>query len=338
MSLDLPDERSLRDLAHVRERTALHGGPWRIVGTIAGAFLGAVLLFAAYAKVLDPYTFAESIHAERLDFFLSAHGVAVLAIALEVGIGLLLLFGVRRTPVMLAATGLVAFLLFLATRTYVAYLRGTVDEAHTCGCFGALVERTPTEAFWQDILLLVPSLVLAWVGRPPQWTRVPWVRVTVAGVLTALALVFTGFAPSLPLDDFATRLRPGLNVSEVCAGKDDKKACVLDVIPLLAEGRHFVVIPDLKDPGFIARVPEFNAHAVAGTTPLLWMLTAEPQDKVQEFQLRRGATFPLQSAPAILLRPLYRRLPRAFLVEDGRILRTWAEIPTLAGLATPEGR
>lgn len=328
-------ERGLRDLALRYERSAHEGGAWRVVGTIGGILLGAVLLVAAYAKLLDPVTFSEQIRAEGLDVLLSARGVAVVAIGLEVLLGLLLVFGVRRTKVMVATTALVAFFLFLVGRAYLAYLRGTVDEGHACGCFGNLIERTPAEAFWQDVLLLVPALAVAWVARPPSWFPVPWRRVTAAGLLTAGALVFAGLAPSLPLDDLATRLRPGLNVADVCAGQGEKKACVLDAIPLLGEGSHLVVLPDLEDKAFLARVAEFNDHAVSGATPLLWMLSSAPAEKIQEFQLRRGASFPLQSAPAILLRPLYRRLPRSFLVQDGRIVRTWASIPPMSEVAAP---
>jgi hypothetical protein len=40
-----------------------------------------------------------------------------------------------------------------------------------------------------------------------------------------------------------------------------------------------------------------------------------------------GATFQIQEAPPSLLRPLYRRLPRSFLVRDGRIVALYAEPP-----------
>jgi uncharacterized membrane protein YphA (DoxX/SURF4 family) len=331
-----PDERSLRNLALDYESRDLAGGAWRIAGTVGGVVLGGVLLFAAWLKILDPVTFSEAIHAEGLDFALSARGTALLAIGLEVAIGALLLLGIRRTPVLLAATALVALFLFLTGRTYVLHLRGAVPETHSCGCFGTLVERTPAEAFWQDAALLVPALVLAWVGRPPTWFAWPLRRLAVASGVTLAALLLAAVAPSLPLDDLATKLSPGVNVADVCAGRGDKKACVLDVIPLLAEGRHLVVLPDLADPAFQKRIAEFNDHEASGAEPTLWVLSSEPDPKLDEFKIRKGASFHLQSAPAILLRPLYRRLPRSFLVENGRVVRTWAEIPRVATVV-PQG-
>jgi hypothetical protein len=35
----------------------------------------------------------------------------------------------------------------------------------------------------------------------------------------------------------------------------------------------------------------------------------------------------LHETPQALLRPLYRRLPRSFRVEDGRVTATWAGLP-----------
>ena len=42
------------------------------VGTLAGIFLGAVLLVSVWAKAIDPAAFAEQIHGEGLDRLLPA--------------------------------------------------------------------------------------------------------------------------------------------------------------------------------------------------------------------------------------------------------------------------
>ncbi|HEY4565413.1 MAG TPA: MauE/DoxX family redox-associated membrane protein, partial [Thermoanaerobaculia bacterium] len=74
------------------------------VGTFGGAFLACVLLFAVWAKAIDPPSFVDQIHTEGLDFLLPARAVALIALALETGLGLLLLFGVRRKWVLIPAT------------------------------------------------------------------------------------------------------------------------------------------------------------------------------------------------------------------------------------------
>src|SRR5689334_18294882 len=68
----------------------------RMLGYLGAALLSAVLLFAAWAKVLDPLAFAREIHSQKLDFLLPASAVALLALGLEVGLGAALLLGVRR--------------------------------------------------------------------------------------------------------------------------------------------------------------------------------------------------------------------------------------------------
>ena len=44
------------------------------VGTFGGAFLGCVLLFAVWAKAIDPASFAEQIHTQKLDFLAPGPG------------------------------------------------------------------------------------------------------------------------------------------------------------------------------------------------------------------------------------------------------------------------
>src|SRR4051812_16389187 len=91
-------------------RTAALRPPRRLlwwVGTFAGAFLGCVLLFAVWAKMIDPLAFAEQIRTEGLDFLIPARAVALIALALEAGLGLALLFGLRRKWVLVPAALLV---------------------------------------------------------------------------------------------------------------------------------------------------------------------------------------------------------------------------------------
>src|SRR5215218_7797705 len=157
------------------------------VGTFAGAFLGCVLLFAVWAKALDPSAFADQIRLEKLDFFLPAQAIALVALALETGLGLALLLGVRRKWVLVPAVLLVAFFLSLTGRAWYLAAHGLRSEAESCGCFGNLVQRSPAEAFWQDLLLLVPPLLLAFLGRERRAPLFPPVRTAVA-MLGALAV------------------------------------------------------------------------------------------------------------------------------------------------------
>jgi len=322
------------------------------LGFVGGFVLGGVLLVAAYAKLLDPLAFVEQIQAEGLaGWGLSAPVLAYLALALEVGLGLALVLGLRRLWVLVPATLLVAFFLVLTGRTYWLWSQGLLEEGSSCGCFGNLVDRTPGEAFWQDLALLVPALLVAWLGRPRGRPIFPPLRTATVGVVTVAALGFAYKAPELPLDDLATRLQPGVQVESLCTGAEDRRMCMNLVIPELAEGRHVVVMADLgtepveetppadeaepagRDGAFGEVVPELNEYALRGTGPRLWVVGEVTPEQKNELFWQWGPAFEIRAAPDSLLRPLYRRLPRSFLVQDGEVVATFSGLPPLAELS-----
>jgi uncharacterized membrane protein YphA (DoxX/SURF4 family) len=300
----------------------------RWIGTAAGVVLGLVLLVAAYAKALDPAAFADQIHRDGLDGILPAAAVVLLAIGLEVGLGAALVLGLRRLWVLLPAVALVAFFLALTGRAYWQSAHGIVPDDAGCGCFGNLVERSPAEAFWQDLALLVPALALAFVGRGGRSTA-PRARTAIVLAATAAAVLFAWKAPELPLDDLATRLKPGVRLADLCAGRGKERVCLQDVAPDLATGRELAVIADLDDPAFQRSVRALNAYVAAGQGPALRVLAASTPAQEQAFTWRLGPSFKVVETPAALLRPLYRRLPRAFVVQDGRVIRTYPGLPPL---------
>jgi hypothetical protein len=50
-----------------------------------------------------------------------------------------------------------------------------------------------------------------------------------------------------------------------------------------------------------------------------------------ELRFGHGPAFDVREAPAALLRPLHRSLPRSFLVEDGTVVLTSPGLPPQAG-------
>jgi uncharacterized membrane protein YphA (DoxX/SURF4 family) len=319
-------------IAHVPV-TAAEARPaagWRrILGTAAGMVLGLVLLVAAWTKALDPLAFAREIESQGLSSAAAAPAMALFAIGLEVGIGVALLLGLRRLWVLLPAAGLVALFLFLTGRAYWLDLRGALPADAGCGCFGNLVQRTPAEAFWQDLAMLVPALLLAFVGRERGGRTFPPLRTAAVALLTLGAVGFAWKAPDLPVDDLATRLKPGVELSTLCAGRDEARTCLDAVVPDLTAGEHLVVLADLDDPGFQEAVADLNALVAGPEAPSLVVLSEATGEEQRAFYWRFGPAFELREAPAALLKPLYRSLPRAFEVRDGRVTRTFRGLPPL---------
>lgn len=281
-----------------------------VAGGLAARLLGLVLLVAAYAKALDPPLFATQI-GDLVPLSPSlAHAVALAMIAFEGGLGAALLAGWRH-PLVLAVSS-VTFVAFLGIVAWqMAY---PSESAGSCGCFGQLMERTPQQALVEDVVFVVLSAV-AWLGRPtPAPSR--WLA-TAAGALAAGGLAIA--APSLPLDDHATALAPGVTVD---ATKLD------EVVPELRSGRHLVLVLDRAAPDAAARIAELNTRLrLPGGGTTVWGVADDDPALANAFMWSAGPAFEVRSAPAAMLRTLYRTLPRSALVDDGRIVATWTGFP-----------
>lgn len=301
-----------------------------VVGRLAAFLLGGILLLAAWTKVIDPMAFAEQIAREGLDLLAPSGILAILAIGLEIGLGLALVLGLRRGWVLWPTGALILLFLFLTGRTYWLSSRGLLVEPAGCGCFGNLVDRTPAEAFWQDLLMLVPLYLLSFFGRPAagaaatsRWRPIVVVAATLGGML------FAWRAPSLPLDDLATQLAPGVRVGAICVGgaTEAESICLDVLLPELARGSHWVVLTELGNEAFLAGVEGLNELAVSEADPTVWVLSADPPEEHQAFFWRVGPAFEVREVPLPLIRPLYRTTPRSFRLEDGKVSETVAGLP-----------
>ena len=179
----------------------------KILGSTGGRFLGAVLLVAAVAKAFEPEAFAEQIQLEGLDFLFSPSQVALIALAIETGLGAALLMGLRHWFVLSSSTLLVGFFIFLNGRNYWLVSQGLRDESAACGCFGSLIERTPAEAFWQDLFLLLPPLLLALWGRSfLQSLPRQGLRLSLSLIMALLIVFYAGAGPDLKFVDLAAEI------------------------------------------------------------------------------------------------------------------------------------
>jgi len=303
---------------------------WRRYLSVAGSvFLGAVFLVAAWAKSIDPVSFAGTIRAEGLEILLPAFAIGLFALFLEWALGAALLFAVRWRWVLIPSTGLVIFFLFLTGRKYWRWSQG-IEVDSSCGCFGNLVQRTPAEAFWQDLMLMVPALGLAWLA---SGVRPPRLRLGAALLIGVLMTVFAWRAPELPIDHLATKLKPETAVLDHCVGAEgDGQVCMDAILPELREGEHLVVFAALDDPAFIEAVPALNElalDAMSGEPPGFWVVTSAGADEIPTFRFPHGPIFELPDAPEVLIRPLYRRLPRSFRTSDGIVTATWDGLPPI---------
>lgn len=294
----------------------------RWTGVSAGVLLGIVLLISVYAKGLDPRGFAEGI--ERMAVIPAGLGwlAAVGTLVIEAGLGLALVLGLRTRWILIAVTLLMAG--FLGLMTYEYFF--PTAEASSCGCFGNLVQRTPGEALAEDAVLFLLTAA-AWLGRP-RLLRHRW-RYFLAAAAAVGAAALAIVAPALPVDDLATRLKPGVAVA---------KLKIDEILPELQSGTQLVVVIDRTDQATRAEIGRLNQKlALAGGPVGVFGLVADALDKeselATEFQWTAAPGFEVRTAPYSLLKPLYRTLPRSFLARDGVVIRTWTRIPEDAVLA-----
>jgi hypothetical protein len=223
---------------------------------------------------------------------------------------------------------LVTFFVGLTGRTWYLDAHGLLTEAPGCGCFGNLVQRTPAEAFWQDLLLMVPALILAFLAF--ETLGRPRFRLAVVLLVTAAGTFFAWKAPDLPLDNLATRLRPGAEIADFCAGSSDgnTQVCMNAILPE-TQGRHLIVMTDLANPTFLGGIESLNEFVWQDDVPQLWVLSSATEEENFKFRFSQGAAFDVLETPEPVLRPLYRTLPRSFLMEGGTVVETWSGLPPL---------
>ena len=157
-----------------------------------------------------------------------------------------------------------------------------------------------------------------------------WVKRLLITGLTVLAVLLAWKAPELPLDDWATRLRPGVEVTELCVGDGSERVCLDTVVPELERGEHLVVLAEL-DEDFGRKVERLNAYVdrrmMGGGGPELSVVTTAEHDARQSFFWQWAPAFEPHQAPESLLASLYRTLPRSFAVSDGEVTETWSGLP-----------
>jgi hypothetical protein len=212
------------------------------------------------------------------------------------------------------------------------------SEQSGCGCLGNFVERTPQQALQED-LIFVGLAIVAFVGRrPPTAAPQPrWPRWAIAfGGMAGIA--FCLLSPRLPLDNMATRLKPGVAIGAVKFGDQ-----ALDNYSAgLQDGRHLVLLWDRSrdDEATKQAVDRINTSMtrLADSGIAVWGLAEKNEELSSQFFWRMGPQFDFIEPPHAFMRALYRKLPRAALIVDKQVVKVWNEIPDEATLqALPRG-
>lgn len=283
-----------------------------VLARILAIVVGLVFLLAAVLKALDPVSFQEQIAAYGIFPDLSAFAAWTLII-FEVGLATALVVNFLPRIVPFLVMGMLLF--FIGITLYGM----SIGLGANCGCFGNLVHRGPEQVIIEDALMIVALVFAAIVLWSRPMRGVKWrMAVTVGGA--ALAAAVTWLSPQLPVDDFVTQLRPGAHFSawpvDGLYGKD------------LNKGTHVVFLFTIHGERVEADVQRMNAIAQEENVHSAVGLIIDGTEHLTTLMFEYAAAFPVAAVEPRFARPLYRRLPRVFILHEGKVIFTWSELPT----------
>ncbi len=287
----------------------------RAAGHLGRVALGIVFLAAGFLKGLDPAEFVHQVAAYGL-IGMRLSGVAAPAlIVLEIVLGVTLVAGVR--PLLTGLASILLLLMFIGIEAYGI----AAGRTEACGCFGAYVQRTPAQVIGED-LLFVGLAILAiaglrgWAGTRPGRAA----AVLVAAIVLSAAFVVA--SPSLPIDDYVTRLRAGRTLADL-----DLAAR----LPELLRGRHLIALIDVTDPRAAEIASALDALASRPGAPVVVGLTPATEQEIDAFRWTVVPAFEVKSVDRVVIKRLYRRLPRFFVLDSGRVMAVYDGAPPEAG-------
>ena len=276
-------------------------------GSIA---LGVLFLVAGASKVLDPWSFHAALPGYGITgAFRSLLSVLVPALEIVLGVALVTRWRVRQASL---AAG--AFLGVFIVAISFGWWRGTLDE---CGCFGAMLERSPPEAIAIDVVFLTLA-VAVWRGSASVGSGIKnkdWQQsATLAGagvfatVVTVL-LLLTG--PS------------GLRATE--GGEPNPEMRAVD----LSQGDHLLYLFHHQCP-HCARMSPLVAEYTrdAALPPVVGFTNRTTRQEIDAYRDRYELRIPVQNLP----RKQFARItgeisvPQLVFARDGKIVRTWATV------------
>lgn len=308
---------------------------WRhLVARALETLIGGILLIAGLLKAWEPLQFTKQITEYKL---ISAPGlvkaIAWTAIVIECALGTALIVGWRRRLTVPLAMGL--FVVFLGLVGW-AWASGSTAD---CGCFGSWVQRTPAEAFAEDLAML-GALVAAWFLHRREPLNYSRLRLGLVATAAVAGLAVTGWSSQHPSQSSDPNVRQQARETP----NPFSKLHVALLTEDLAKGTHLIALIDTGCAHCQAAVPSFNQLMVqTKNNPPFVALCSNLEAEVKTFKQNYNAQFPLGIIARQELIDLLNGggTPHTLLVKDGMILHVWdGDVPTQMELwqLLPESR
>lgn len=313
----------------------------KIAVNIARLVLAIVLILSGFVKAVDPlgtqYKIADYLGALHLGQYapdIMTLGAAVLLSAIEFGLGICLLFAIRRRLVSRLT------LLMMSIMTPLTLWLAVANPISDCGCFGDAVVLTNWQTFWKNVVLLALALIIrAWplemlrfVSRSNQWIVINY---------SALFIIFvSGWSLYyLPYFDFrpyhvGTDLRQGWQqmlegqespYADFFIERTDNGEDITEEV-LQDKGYTFLLVsPHLEqaDDSQLDRINDLYEYADDRGYPF-YCLTASGAKGIHRWQETTGAEYPFCQTDETVLRTIIRSNPGMLLLKDGKVIGKWS--------------
>ena len=290
---------------------------------VSQIIMGLALLVSGLVKVWEPVLFYWEVVPYTQLMYLTKIWSHVAQAALLMGpfecaVGIALLANWRPRLTYPVSVVLMVFFIGLMVA---AWKVGATDD---CGCFGALVERSPGEAAVEDVVMLA-LLLFGWWGTRSRgtWPKAGWL--VGGGAVLGLVVGAVQFVPEMERLE-KSDLLPGVRLTGL-----NPKGLETDIM----EGDYLIELMSPKCGRCIESIPKLNRLADEADLPAVIALNNFPQEseELKQFKARLQPRFPV----ATISKTDFFRLtvkhgyPRLALVRDGVVQKVWEyyEFPTL---------
>ena len=313
----------------------------RVAVNIARLVLAIILILSGFVKAVDPlgtqYKIADYLGAIHLETYVPDAvmlGFSVLLSALEFGLGICLLFAIRRRMVSRLT------LLLMIPMTLLTLWLAVANPISDCGCFGDAFVLTNWQTLWKNVVLLALAIIvrcwpldmMRFVSKSNQWIVVNF---------SVLFIIFvSGWSLyDLPYFEFrpyhvGTNLRKGWH--QMLEGQEspyadffiermDNGEDITDSL-LTRKGYAFMLVsPHLEqaDDSQLDRINELYEYAEYMGYPF-YCLTASGISGIHGWKDVTGAEYHFFQTDETVLRTIIRSNPGLLLLKDGVIIGKWS--------------
>ena len=313
----------------------------KVAVNIARIILAVILIFSGFVKAVDPLgtqykltDYLTAMHLQTLAPDFLTLGASVILSAVEFGLGICLLFAIRKV----ASTTLT--LLLMAIMTPLTLWLALANPVSDCGCFGDAIVLTNWQTFGKNVILLILAItVWKWPHDMVRLISVSnqWIVVNYSAIFI---LAVSGWSLyDLPYFDFrpyhiGTDLRKGWQAmmegeespySEFFLQRAEDGEDITDSL-LNSNGYLFLLIaPHLEqaDDSQLDLINQVYEYAEDNEYPF-YGVTASGEKGIEQWRDRTGAEYPFCQTDDITLKTIIRSNPGLLLLKDGVIIRKWS--------------